>query len=499
MANFTSPMGLTHGFLDPAHTSNITLGWTPATLPTPFPVVIVSALVSLIIAFVGWKTAVTTWSPPDRRPALPPPPDFDSWRERMQWNMTVGRQMRADARAAGRTPPRGGDDDVPFQGGDDVPLQPPKQQAGAPDGRIDDVNPADRAPLREPREGGAGLFVALATPSRWDASTRNKISVLVSLMYNTLRTIVAAVTTLDIVITHRGTHAAVSSLFLLYLSMQTFISNRQLPRAIVLVILLDLFLAGLSFLLAMWDLGASTYGDATLIGGNCPIFAPDCDMQAPHWSQVGCGATVRGQETQLSSTRDTMNPYHGRSVYPPYSGGNVNDQWGNRLRGIEVAVGVIGSIWTVVTLLGTLYEAWRVFASLETWAHLLWPVPFRDEYKIDKKTGKQRKRLGWTATSMFALFSLGGGFVVVILSIAGHVSGETKPYGGAFIDGFGPPILTNITRGPSGVYTTSGGNATSWTDCFNITTFVSSNGFFDIWLSHNEQMALRPLRILTLL
>jgi hypothetical protein len=49
------------------------------------------------------------------------------------------------------------------------------------------------------------------------------------------------------------------------------------------------------------------------------------------------------------------------------------------------------------------------------------------------------------------------------------------------------------------VYTTSGGSATSWTDCFNITTPVSSNGFFDIWLSHNEQMALRPLRILTLL
>ena len=392
---------------------------------------------------------------------------------------------------------------APLEPGDDIPLKPPAK-AGMHNRQGDDVNPTDYAPVYEPVpaaqwQDGVEQFLATATTSRWDASTRNKISVLVSVVYNTLRAVVAAVTTLDIVVTHRGTHAAMSSLFLLYLSLQTFISNRKLPRIIVIVILFDLFLAGLSFLLATWDLGATTYGDATLIGGNCPVFADDCDSQARQWSQVGCGATIRGQQTSLGSTGSTMNPYYNRPVYPPYSSGNVNDQWGNRLRGIEVTVGVIGSIWTVVTLLGTLYEAWRVLASMETLSHLLWPVPFRDEYKINKKTGTRRKRLGWDATGLFALFSLGGAFIVLILSIAGHVSGETKSYGGSYIDGFGPSVMANISRSPQGVYTTSGGNATSWTDCFNITTPTSSNGFFDIWLSHSEQMALRPLRILTLL
>jgi hypothetical protein len=485
MANFTSPMGLTHGFLNPAHTSNITLGWTPATLPTPFPIIIVSSFVSIIIAFTGWKTAAMTWNPPGRRQERPErPPGFETWtwREKFQWSMDATRQMRERARY------------INLDRGDDIPLKPPAK-AGV---RGDDMDP----PVYEAvagQERGVEQFLRTATTSRWEASTGNKISVLVSVAYNTLRCAVAAVTTLDIVVTRRGTHAALSSLFLLYLSLQTFISNRKLPRVILLVVLLDLFLAGLSLLLATWDLGASTYGDATLIGGNCPVFAPDCDSQALYWSQVGCGATIRGQQTTLSGSKSTVNPYYNRPVYPPYSGGNVNDQWGNRLRGIEFVVGFMGSLWTVVTLLGTLYEAWRVFGSMETLSHLLWPVPFVEEYKVDKKTGKRRKRLGWGATGFFALFSLGGAFIVLILSIAGHVSGETKSYGGAFIDAFGPPVMTNISQSPGGVYTTSGGNATSWTDCFNITTPTSSNGFFDIWLSHNEQMALRPLRILTLL
>jgi hypothetical protein len=497
MANFTSPMGLTRGYLNPDHRSNITLGWTPSTLPTPFPIVIVSSFVSIIITFIGWKTAVTTWTPPGRRRALPERPlGFETWtwREKLQWSMGASRQIRERARYGNV---------APLEPGDDIPLKPPAK-AGMHIRQGDDKNPADYAPVHEPMpaaqgQDSVGQWLATPTTSRWDASTRNKIAVLVSVVYNTLRAVVAAVTTLDIVVTHRGTHAAVSSLFLLYLSLQTFISNRKLPRIIIIVILVDLVLAGLSFLLAVWDLGASTYGDATLIGGNCPVFADDCNSQAQKWSQIGCGATIRGKQTSLNSDQSTMNPYYNRPVYPPYSSGNVNDQWGNRLRGIEATVGVIGSIWTVVTLLGTLYEAWRVFVSMETLSHLLSPVPFRDEYKIDKKTGKRRKRLGWDATVMFALFTLGGAFVVVILSIAGHVSGETKSYGGSFIDGFGPPVMNNVSISPLGVYTVSWGNATSWSDCFNITTPTSSNGFFDIWLSHSEQMALRPLRILTLL
>jgi hypothetical protein len=87
-------MSLKHGFINATHTSNVTIGWTPATLPMPFPIVIVSSSVSLILAFIGWKTAASTWVSRGKRTRFQQPEDFKawSWRRRFKWSWTTSLQ-----------------------------------------------------------------------------------------------------------------------------------------------------------------------------------------------------------------------------------------------------------------------------------------------------------------------------------------------------------------------------------------------------------------------
>jgi hypothetical protein len=118
-------MSLQHGYLTPTHVSNLTIGWTPATLPMPFPIVIVSSTVSLILAVVGWKTAASTWVPPGKRTRFQQPEDFKEWTWRRRWDWSWDRSRRiqeqaveqgrrdevayAEAYAAEHAPLRGGD------------------------------------------------------------------------------------------------------------------------------------------------------------------------------------------------------------------------------------------------------------------------------------------------------------------------------------------------------------------------------------------------------
>jgi hypothetical protein len=337
---------------------------------------------------------------------------------------------------------------------------------------------------------------------KWEASMRNKILVLISVVYNTIRTAFAFKTTLELAIARSGTHPAVSSLFLLYLSFQTFISNRKLPRLLTLIVVLDLTLVAAAFLVSTWDFHAHTYGDATVRGGNCPVYANNCTAQAHQWTQLGCGAVLPAA-TQQSSSSSSPNPNFRDRFYPPYGTGddfNLKNRQ-NTLSIIERVVGACGTFWVAVTLPATLYEAGRVFLTLEGLSHLLWPIPTKDKFSRNSDTGKVRRRIGWAAMHIFAAFALPGAFVVTVMSVAGHVAGETRSYEATFVDGLGPAVAANVTfavvEGVKVVNATAyGGNATSWSDCFTATTVGSRDGFFKEWLAYNEQVAFRLVSLL---
>lgn len=504
IGNITGPSGVQHGYINASHLSNITAGWTPSTLPSPFPLVIVSSLVSFILACIGWKTAVSTWVPQEKR-RVQRPPGFENWtwRERMRWAKQYSRDAQSRARL-----------EVENAEAEHIPLHVPDETEPQKGNNFPHSNePNVHFPFEQdfqsrydapnPRQSSPALDPAPTSITRWQDSPRNKILVLLAVTYNTLRSIIAIVMTLDVTITRNGTHSAVSSLFLLYLSLQTFVSNRKLPRIISLILVIDLLLVGVSFLIANWDWHTGSYGDATVIGGNCPVYASDCKSQAQHWTRVGCGAALPAVTIPQDSDGDELipNPNYGDPFYPPYATmGSINfERKKNTLDIMEAVIGGCGTFWAGLTLLATLYEAVRAFSSMESMSHLLWPIPMDDQWVTNRKTGKQRRRLGWNAMSMFALFALGGAFIVTILSIAGHVAGETRVYTGMYIDSFGPAVKTNVTRSAVTGFVNSTeywGNATSWSDCFTVTTPRSSDGFFKEWLEHNEQVAFRLVSLL---
>jgi hypothetical protein len=337
----------------------------------------------------------------------------------------------------------------------------------------------------------------------WQDSLLNKVIVLGSVTYNTVRAVFALITTMHITITRTGTHSAISSLFLISLSLQTFIANRKLLRLITLILVLDLIAVGIAVLVTSWDFHTASYGDALVLQGNCPVYASNCHSQAHQWTKVGCGAVLPpydGADKYAGS-----NPSHGLKFYPPYgSQGNINSQKGqNTLRVLESIVGAAGSFWTGVSLLATIYEAVRTFATIESLRHLLWPIPAGKKFSTNKKTGKVRIHLGWNAMNFFAFFALGGAFIVTILSIAGHISAETRSFTATYIDSFGPAVNTNVTHTSksSGFVIVNStqfwGNSTSWSDCFTVSTLISRDGFYNDWIRHNEeQMVLRFISLL---
>ena len=522
IGNITGSTGVQHGYINASHMSNITAGWTPSTLPSPFPLVIVSSLVSFILAYIGWKTAISTWVPPEKR-TIRRPPDFENWtwRERWEWSKKRSRDAQSRGRLewenaeAEHIPLRAPDETEPQKGNDSTRSNEPNTgfpfgqdfQPGYAASNARENAPASIPPASIPPASIPPAAIPPApTPApitRWQASCQNKILVILSVAYNTVRAIIAIAMTLDVTISRNGTQTAVSSLFLLYLSLQTFISNRKLPRLISLILVIDLFLVGLAFLIANWDEHTGHYGDATVMGGNCPVYASDCKSQARQWTRVGCGAALPPVTSAQDSDGDSLNPNpnYGDAFYPPYATASSIDfeRKQNTLDIMEAVIGGCGTFWVVVTLLATLYEAVRAFGSMKSISHLWWPIPMEDEWVTNKKTGKRRRRLGWSAMSLFALFALGGAFIVTILSIAGHVSGETRTYTGTFIDSFGPAVNTNVTRAAgSGLVNSTAywGNATSWSDCFTVTTPSSNNGFFKEWIEHNEQVAFRLVSLL---
>src|ERR1700738_4471399 len=60
MANITEE--LVHGSINFTHTSHLTPYYPPANLPTPWPLLVCSVLISLVISCFNFKAAVTSLS-----------------------------------------------------------------------------------------------------------------------------------------------------------------------------------------------------------------------------------------------------------------------------------------------------------------------------------------------------------------------------------------------------------------------------------------------------
>jgi len=320
-------------------------------------------------------------------------------------------------------------------------------------------------------------------------SRTHMIVVLISFLYSTARCAIALILSLRVLITKTGSHSASSSLLLLLLSVQTFITNRSIPRIMNIILVLDSLIASAAFLIASFDRRGQYYGELNLSGGNCPAYAPNCVAQAPHWDEVGCGAMVFPvMNTDNYDNCAYQNPNCGDEFYPPY--GQLGDatSGSNVLFIMETVIAVFGAIW-LITVLVTLYKSHNLFTG--SWSDLLKPA---GKEGPRTKTGSGRQRMGWRAVVVFSIFGILGAFVVTILTVSAHMAQELRSRRLTYLDGFGPSVGSDFVVGGNGNMSTGFGGSKgneSWTDCFVVQTPSSGNGFWDLWFRQNVQSVYR--------
>lgn len=157
--------------------------------------------------------------------------------------------------------------------------------------------------------------------------------------------------------------SAPSILLLLLVSIQVMIANISTPRIMRMILTADLILIATAFCIAGFaplGIGISNqsypaYGNLTIAGGTCPVYASNCVSQSTHWDMVGCG-----NYTQLIDLGDDDGDGDGDAPAPqgsfvPYaSNGDLNTKM-NPLHLIESVIIVFGGIW-LFTVLFQVYE-----------------------------------------------------------------------------------------------------------------------------------------------
>ncbi|KAF4625705.1 hypothetical protein G7Y89_g12460 [Cudoniella acicularis] len=327
----STTLTLLHGQLNSSHTSNITAIYTPSNLPTPWPLVIASCVVSLIICCYGTKGALSILS-----------------------SLSLENRPRSTKALWKRTAPRRREShicetELHTLHTDDAPPEYTivvKDVESPPQEILPSVNPDDITPM----------VVEPDYTSRWDKTPRSKLIFIVIIIYCTFRAATATAVTLQSYLTHNTSVAAPCLLFFALVSTQFILTNLSLPRLMRLLLTLDVLLLFLAFLATSFIPYTKNgdnlpfYAHITTLGGNCPVYASDCYNQAPHWSTFGCGKWTPLQDVDGD---DDARP--GNGYYPPYASKDDFNYYSNPIHIIESIIIVFGSIW----LLSVVFQLWE--------------------------------------------------------------------------------------------------------------------------------------------
>lgn len=295
------------------------------------------------------------------------------------------------------------------------------------------------------------------------------------------------------------------SVVVLLIVCQIYMSSRGFPRAINLLMALNILLMSIAVILSSWGPRANTnyYAKMEVIGGNCPFFwHNDCPLSSDT-TRINSNMTVIGCLTNSTwdqaaegypreafwDTNDNPDPNHFTSM-------NINRHVSSQflhdseltLHRMFVKYG--GLVLAIFSLLWTSYLVIRT----QPWRDMMHPFP---ELRM--------ARFGNFANSM-AHISYAAMWIFILWALFGHVFDEVSPYNMTYVDGFGPAVNTNVftaTPGSAGWNQSHdglgadaiflGGNATTWSDCFDISPNRSASGHFTQWWNEKESKALRIL------
>lgn len=108
--------------------------------------------------------------------------------------------------------------------------------------------------------------------------------------------------------------------------------------------------------------------------------------------------------------------------------------------------------------------------------------------------------------SQSATVSYAAMWLFIIWALVGHLVDELNPSSFTYIDSLGPPVNISVFNGMPGSAgwiqshdgkdpeaNFFGGNATTWSDCFDVRIATSTSGHIAEWWNERESKALRIL------
>lgn len=280
---------LATGSLDPSHTSTISI--TYSSYPTPWPLLLMSILITLFLGHIGWASAFRSWHP-----------HVDIKRLMPQRGTAEYVELQAK---------------IPQKGSNQTPSE--WDAAALQDAQLylpsDDTKP----------HGGVGYGRMVLT--------------LFGAGWTTLRVIFTFALVLSATVKTDSSLPDPWSVIALLIVCQIYMSSRGFPRAINLLMAFNIALMGTATILSTWGPRANTnyYAKMVVTGGNCPFFwHEDCPLTnyTPHinsnmtvlgcqnnntWDQAAEGYP-RGAYWDATDSPDPnrfSEMYHNRLVFPP--------------------------------------------------------------------------------------------------------------------------------------------------------------------------------------
>ena len=420
-----------YGTINHTHTSNLKVYYAPGNLPTPWPLVTGSVLLSLLLGFIGFRSACVSWTHHVKRIHVV---GVQSFKARCRQNL-ADRASRA------------------------------VQGPGAPvelillNGEPVDAKDFEHPELASWKDG----------PDH-PISYFHRVRILAAFVWTSFRVMLAFALSVKVAMTGKGTHSNPSSLLILLISTQTFLASRAMPRIMNFILLFNTVAASVAFLLASYDHrhGTYYYGQYSIEGGNCAQFARDCGNQYTRWTAVGCGPYPAISSTQLNYNKSM----------PHATAEDFNDSL-NVLHQAESAMSIFGCLW-LLTVVGTAYGCRHLLGHRLT----AWFQPVERDM--------QHSRLA--IALLVSLFGIFFAVVIAIVSIVVHYEQANRHYSATFLDSFGPKGPVNLTHSkygtPSGQYW---GDSHHWSDCFNVSTPLSHDGFWTLWWESTTDRVIRSI------
>ncbi|ETI22133.1 hypothetical protein G647_06206 [Cladophialophora carrionii CBS 160.54] len=440
----SSSTSLLHGSLDPTHVSSLYADWVHR--PTPWPWVLASVSLSIILGFLGVQASYKSWEPKHQRGA----------------NIENGLRH-------------------PF---------PPDPRAYYP---VHQRNPSDASVTsfssygESNRYGGLGRFALVTSIIGIGWSTIRAIALVVILI---------AITRGDT----RHTYPGVISVVIMFTSVQTYLGSRAMPRILYLLIIVDLCVIYACIILALLSFvkhKETSYQEFTVQGGTCP-----CLLGFKTGRNMNSCAKFADNLPELVGCDRAYEPYgpNDTMTYPKScllsDENDTTDLDPNLMTYMVLAEIVVGGVGLLYGLIVLLFASRWIPDAIKHPSQLLHALTLMDAktHRRDReyaslslpekvKTHKLPGRaIGMTVLAFIALLMFAAVTIVV------HVLDETRPIRLFYRDSSG-----SLDVPVPGTATSVGG--TSWSDCFVVDTPFSGDGDFREWWDFRQSRMLRAMAL----